>query len=102
MPVKVNVLATTQQDHPYREFVHLFINGFTHCFHPGIEVIPDTSYIHHNLYSALTELDNVSTLLAKEVKEGYMIGPFWQASFPSLPQSPIWIATRKYTGKQSY
>ncbi len=70
----VNALATTLQNHPHREFIHFLINGFTHGFCPGIEVIPDIpSHICHNLQSALFEPNTVYTLLAKEAKEGSMI-----------------------------
>ena len=42
----------------------------------------------------------VSTLLAKEVKQGFMIGPFDSPPFPIFRISPIGVATRKYSGKK--
>ncbi|XP_071781595.2 uncharacterized protein LOC139931867 [Centroberyx gerrardi] len=66
----------------------------------SIEVLPDTSHVSHNLQSALAEPHTVNTLLAKEVKEGFMIGPFNNPPFPVFRISPIGIATRKYSGKK--
>lgn len=42
----------------------------------------------------------LETLLAKEMKEGFMIGPFSSPSFPIYRISPIGIATCKYSGKK--
>ena len=99
-PIKVNVLATALQNHPDRQLVHFLIDGFTHGFHPGMSVLPDISHVCHNLQSALAEPHTVDTLLAKEVKEGFMIGPFDIPPFPLFRISPIGIATRKYSGKK--
>nr|XP_033955088.1 uncharacterized protein LOC117458605 [Pseudochaenichthys georgianus] len=66
----------------------------------GIAILPDTSHICRNLQSALTEPHTVDTLPAKEVKEGFMIGPFDSPPFPVFRISPIGIATRKYSGKK--
>ncbi|XP_078143999.1 uncharacterized protein LOC144542156 [Centroberyx gerrardi] len=66
----------------------------------SIEVLPDTSHVSHNLQSALAEPHTVDTLLAKEVKEGFMIGPFDNPPFPVFRISPIGVATRKYSGKK--
>ncbi|XP_078026549.1 uncharacterized protein LOC117258356 [Epinephelus lanceolatus] len=65
-----------------------------------MEALPDTSHICHNLQSALAEPHTVDTLLAKEVKEGFMIGPFDSPPFPIFHISPIGVATRKYSGKK--
>nr|XP_033936284.1 uncharacterized protein LOC117444996 [Pseudochaenichthys georgianus] len=75
-------------------------SGFSHGFHPGIAILPDTSHTCRNLQSALKEPHTVDTLLAKEVKEGFMIGPFDSPPFPVFRISPIGIATRKYSGKK--
>lgn len=99
-PVQVNVLATVLQNHPDRQLVHFLIDGFTHSFHPGMTVLPDISHICHNLQSALAEPHTVETLLAKDVKEGLMIGLFDIPPFPLFRISPIGVATRKYSGKK--
>ncbi|RXN37603.1 poly [Labeo rohita] len=66
----------------------------------GIEIKPDTSHISPNLQSALSEPNTVDTLIAKEVQEGFMIGPFKEPPFSPFRISPVGIATRKYSGKK--
>ena len=44
--------------------------------------IPTTSHTCHNLLSAEHDPLAVDTLIAKEVKEGFMMGPFKQPPFP--------------------
>eukprot|EP00064_Thunnus_orientalis_P021744 superscaffoldBa00006815_g21912 len=50
--------------------------------------------------SALAEPHTIDTQLAKEVKEGFTIGPFDIPPFPLFCISPIGVATRKYSGKK--
>ncbi|KAL0194682.1 hypothetical protein M9458_008254, partial [Cirrhinus mrigala] len=76
------------------------INGLQNGFHPGIEIKPDTSHISPNLQSALSEPNTVDTLIAKEVQEGFMIGPFKEPPFSPFRISPVGIATRKFSGKK--
>lgn len=71
-PIEVNVPATALQNHPDRQFVHVLINGFTHGFHPGIEVLSDTSHVCRNLQSTLTEPHTVDTSLAKEEAKPFL------------------------------
>ncbi|KAL0148448.1 hypothetical protein M9458_056258 [Cirrhinus mrigala] len=85
---------------PDREFVDFITNGLQNGFHPGIEIKPDTSHISPNLQSALSEPNTVDTLMAKEVQEGFMIGPFKEPPFSPFRISPVGIATRKYSGKK--
>ncbi|XP_049894744.1 uncharacterized protein LOC126386432 [Epinephelus moara] len=63
-------------------------------------VLPDIFHVCHNLQSALAELHTVDTLLAKDVKEGFMIGLFDIPHFLLFRISPIGVATRKYSGKK--
>lgn len=99
-PVKVNSLAAALRNHPDRQFVEFLIEGFTNGFHPGIEVLPEVSYHCKNLLSSLSDPDTVDVLLAKEVQEGFMIGPFRQPPFSTYRVNPIGVATRKYSGKK--
>eukprot|EP00064_Thunnus_orientalis_P024492 superscaffoldBa00010588_g24787 len=68
--------------------------------HPGIEVFPKSSFTCHNLHSALAEPKTVDKLLAKEVTNSFMIGPFTSPPFPIYRISPIGITTRKYSSKK--
>ncbi len=52
------------------------------------------------MLSALKEPEVVDSLLEKEVKKGFMIGPFDDPPFPDYRINPIGIATRKYSGKK--
>lgn len=99
-PVQVNALASALSNHPDREFVDFLVDGFTTGFHPGVEVLPEKSYQCKNLQSALADPDTVDVLLAKEVREGFMIGPFKHPPFHTFRVNPIGIATRKYSGKK--
>lgn len=97
-PININTLDNVLQIHPDQQFVHFLIQGFTHGFHPGLQVMPDSSYTCHKLQSAISEPDTVFKLLEKEVKEKFMIGPFPSPPFPIFRISPIDVATRKYSG----
>ncbi|XP_027136074.1 uncharacterized protein LOC113746034 [Larimichthys crocea] len=99
-PINIHALSSALINHPDRQFVNYLIQGFTHGFHPGLYVTPDSSFSCHNLQSAISDPDTVDRLLAKEVTETFMIGPFSSPPFPSFRISPIGIATRKYSGKK--
>ncbi len=62
--------------------------------------MPDYSLVCKNLLSALKEPEVVDYLLEKEVKKGFIIGPFDDPPFPDYRINPIGIATRKYSGKK--
>ncbi|KAE8287571.1 hypothetical protein D5F01_LYC13617 [Larimichthys crocea] len=94
-PINIHALSSALINHPDRQFVNYLIQGFTHGFHPGLYVTPDSSFSCHNLQSAISDPDTVDRLLAKEVTETFMIGPFSSPPFPSFRISPIGIATRK-------
>ena len=99
-PIDINALATALQNHPDTQFVNFLIQGFTHGFHPGLQVMPESTYICNNLQSALSEPATVDRLLQKEVDDAFMIGPLSSPPFPSFRVSPIGVATRKYSGKK--
>ncbi|XP_034554896.1 uncharacterized protein LOC117823776 [Notolabrus celidotus] len=42
----------------------------------------------------------MDSLLAEEVRQGFMIGPFDSPPFPVFRVSPLGVATRKYSGKK--
>lgn len=75
-------------------FVHCLIHGFTFGVHSGIEVIPESSYSCHNPQPTHADPDTLDTVLAKEVKNSFVIGPFTSPPFPIYRISPIGIATR--------
>lgn len=79
--IKIKALATALQNHSDGKFVDFLINGFTHGFHSGIDILPNTSHFCSNLQSALAEPHTADILLAKELKEGFMKGHFDKAIF---------------------
>ncbi|KAK0135696.1 hypothetical protein N1851_028418 [Merluccius polli] len=65
-PINIHALTSALKNHPDRQFVHYLLQGFTHGFHPGLHVMPDSSFSCHNLQSANSEPDTVDRLLTKE------------------------------------
>lgn len=63
-------------------------------FLPGIKVIPNSSFISHNLQSTLTDPDTVDRILHKDFCDGFMTSPFsspplekkWIITLPPTPQ----------------
>ncbi len=94
-PVNVSRLATELAQHPDREFREYLLLGLIQGFNPGVECALSQNHICNNLQSALAEPDTVNDLIAKEVKSGFMIGPFDEPPFKIFRISPIGIATRK-------
>ncbi len=99
-PVNVPALRAALRNHPDTTFVEFLTKGFTKGFHPGIVIEPSISFTCKNLQSAINDPESVDRLLAAEVEQGFMIGPFAQPPFPTFRISPIGIATRKYSGKK--
>ncbi len=99
-PVNVSRLATELAHHPDREFREYLLLGLIQGFNPGVECALAQNHICNNLQSALAEPDTVNDLIAKEVKSGFMIGPFDEPPFKIFRISPIGIATRKFSGKK--
>ncbi len=99
-PVNISRLATELAHHPDREFHEYLLLGLIQGFNPGVECALSQNHICNNLQSALAESDTVNDLIAKEVKSGFMIGPFDEPPFKIFRISPIGIATRKFAGKK--
>ncbi|XP_061585356.1 uncharacterized protein LOC133450379 [Cololabis saira] len=99
-PINIPALGVALRNHPNPCFVKFLVKGFSEGFHPGIISSPSSSYECKNLLSAINEPESVDRLLAKEVKEGFMIGPFPHPPFPNFRISPLGITTRKYSGKK--
>ncbi|XP_049453891.1 uncharacterized protein LOC125901914 [Epinephelus fuscoguttatus] len=88
------------RNHSDPAFVDFLVNGFRNGFHPGLAVLPSLSFECKNLQSATNEPETVDQGPAKEVSDGFMIGPFAHPPFPDFRISPLGIATRKYSGKK--
>ena len=94
-PINITVLAEALRNHPDPVFVQFLIKGFEEGFHPRLSTQPSISFEIKNLQSAITELESVDRLLAKEVKEGFMIRLFIHSPFPNFRIRPLGITTRK-------
>ncbi len=99
-PVNISHLAIELSHHPDKEFCNYLLSGLSHGFNPGIECTLSQKFICNNLQSAHAEPDVVNNLIAKEVKSGFMIGPFDKPPFEVFRVSPIGIATRKFSDKK--
>ena len=99
-PVNVPALSKALTNHPVRSFVNYLITGLVQGFFAGLCWLPTSTHVCKNLQSALKEPEVVADLLQKEVRKGFMIGPFSKSPFSPFRVSPIGIATRKYSGKK--
>ncbi len=99
-PVNISRLAIELSHHPDKEFCNYLLSGLSHGFNPGVECTLPQKLICNNLQSAHAEPDVVNNLIVKEVKSGFMIGPFDKPPFEVFRVSPISIATRKFSDKK--
>lgn len=99
-PVNVPRLGHALRKHPNRCFVNYLITGLVHGFFAGLSHFPAASFSCPNLLSARREPEIVDALLEKELKKGFMIGPFDTSPFSIFRINPIGVATRKYSGKK--
>ncbi len=99
-PVNISRLATELTHHPDKDFREYLLSGLRDGFNPGVECALSQSHICNNLQSAHAEPAIVNELIEKEVKAGFMIGPFNEPPFEVFRVSPIGIATGKFSGKK--
>ncbi len=99
-PVNIYRLATELTHHPDKDFREYLLSGLRDGFNPGVECALSQSHICNNLQSAHAEPAIVNELIEREVKAGFMIGPFNEPPFEVFRVSPIGIATGKFSGKK--
>jgi hypothetical protein len=99
-PINIDRLEFELENHPDKGFVSLLINGLRYGFDTGITAKPVSSFECKNLRSALADPDFVTSALAGEVKNGYMIGPYNTPPFPTYRVSPIGVVEGKYSKKK--
>ncbi len=83
-----------------KEFYNYLLSGLSHGFNSGVECALSQNFISNNLQSAHAEPDVIDDLIKKEVKSGFMIGPFDKPPFEVFRVSPIGVATRTFSGKK--
>lgn len=75
-------------------FVNYLITGLVQGFLAGLVWLSCVIYLlYSNLQSALKEHEIVDSLQAKEIKKGFMIGPFMKYPFPIKCINPIRVVT---------
>ena len=99
-PINVSALAGELADHHDTVFVNHLITGLSQGFRVGVIQDVNETFVCKNLQSAFKEPEIVSQLIEKELKKGYVIGPFKNPPFNLFRTSPVGIATRKYSGKK--
>ncbi|XP_041922810.1 uncharacterized protein LOC121686960 [Alosa sapidissima] len=99
-PINVPALSHFLSSHPDPSFVNFLITGLSQGFRVGVLSPLRTSYVARNLLSALSEPLTVSSLLAREVNKGYVVGPFSSPPFSPFRVNSIGVTTRKHSGKK--
>lgn len=99
-PINVQRLASELQFHPDVSFQSYLIDGFLYGFDTGLSSLPLLPYVCKNLLSAIKQPDITSQLIASELANGYLIGPFDAIPYSQYRISPVGIAEGKYSGKK--
>lgn len=86
--------------HPDRHFVHKLISGFCFGFDTGISTLPCVPFICKNNLSARKQPEIVSSLLSKELDNGFLIGPFSTPPFANYRINALGVAEHKFSKKQ--
>ena len=87
--VNINRLGYELATHPDTLFKQYLIEGLTHGFHTGIQLITELSIECKNLKSATCQPDVVTELIKTEVNKGYACGPFVNIPFKQFRINPV-------------
>ncbi len=87
-------------NHPDRSFVDKIYDGLVNGFDLGIDCPPTSSLTCRNLKSASDDGEFVSQAIEKEVKKGFVSGPFGEPPFDVFRASPLGVAVGKYSKKK--
>lgn len=99
-PMNISRLTIELAHLPDKEFYNYLLSGLSHGFNSGVECALSQNFISNILQSAHAEPDVIDDLIKKEVKSGFMIGPFDKPPFEVFRVSPIGVATRTFSGKK--
>lgn len=97
LTVNVPELGQALRKHPNCCFVNYLIKGLVQGLVAGLTLLPKVLFVYSYLQSALKEPEITDILLVKEVKKGFMIGPFDKSPFSITRNNPIGIATHKHS-----
>ena len=76
------------------------IDGFSYGFHTGLKKLPSSTLELNNLLSARCQPEITRNLISKEVKKGFLSGPYENMPFPVYRVNPIGVAEGKYSNKK--
>ena len=98
-PIDIDRLEGELVGHPDKAFVTNLITGLREGFFTGISEPPVTCLECPNYLSAKAQPEIVSQLIMKEVKKGFLVGPFRTPPFSLYRVSPLGLAEGTYSGK---
>ena len=99
-PVNVDRLKYELNNHPDLAFTEYLIQGLSHGFHTGFQILPAFSIECNNLVFAISQPDCVTNLIDNEIRKGYLCGPFDTIPFPHLRINPIGVVESRYSKKK--
>ena len=101
-PINVDLLEEYLADHPDRGFVNYLCSGLRNGFDTGVKDMPAMNFECNNLQSAMMHPSIVSETIAREVEQGYVIGPFIRppSNWPHYRLNPIGIVSKKHSDKK--
>ncbi|XP_040289883.1 uncharacterized protein LOC121002497 [Bufo bufo] len=98
--LKRDILEAFMSQHPSRHLTDFLVAGLTEGFHTGILHMPTGTLECPNLLSAQGNPTAIDALIAQEVAEGFVLGPFKTPPFTTWRTNPIGIVTGKSSQKQ--
>jgi len=99
-PIHIENLEAELKFHPDSSFVDYLIHGLRNGFDTGFTEIPSTPYMCKNLQSARNDPQSVSDLIQKEIKKGFLLGPFPSIPYSAFRINAVGLAVHKYSKKQ--
>lgn len=96
----MNKLEFELFSYPDKSFVNYLCNGLRKGFDTMISEVNLPTKECRNSFSARSQPEITSALIAVEVERGYMYGPFNNLPFQNYRVSPIGIAEGKYSNKK--
>ena len=97
-PVRVLALSRMLSAHPQRQWVDYLLRGLSFGFSTGYTG-PHHPRHSHNLPSAASRPEVISSYIAKECASGHTAGPFMHPPFPNFIVNPLGAVPKKRTGK---
>lgn len=98
-PLQVDAWEQALARHPDREWVQALLSGIRHGFRIGLQSTAQCRSTTKNAPSALTQGQVVDQFIAKQIAQGYMLGPFTQEESPGVTTSKLAVIPKKTPGQ---